>query len=394
MPSAASLSMAGTSPTVETVTPRAEIPSPSGRGVGDPPQRRDHAFVVRQGLAHAHEHDVGQPGRLPQRPVAGRGGGLAHLVDDLGGGQVALQPALAGRAERARHPAARLAGDARRGPVRIAHEHRLGERAVVPAPQRLAGGAAVAGLFRHGGDQRREQRGEARPGGRGQVRHGVDVRGEPAEVVAAELVGPESGQAQLADGGPPVGGVEVGEVARRESALGGVEDEGQGGHVPSSVPARPRPVFRPASACRIRSAPSAADRDRAAGWSTPPAAPRPPTAGRRRPGRPAPGTRRHPPSSARGRAAVRRAASAPPERDQAAASSNEASGSSSAPHTATVTRHRQLGAARRAQQGARRAPPARPRPPAGRAHGAAGRGPGAAPDPSRRRGSPARSATR
>ena len=59
-------------------------------GVGDPPQRRDHALVVGQGLAHAHEHDVRQPRRLAQRAVAGRGGGLAHLVHDLGGGQVAL----------------------------------------------------------------------------------------------------------------------------------------------------------------------------------------------------------------------------------------------------------------------------------------------------------------
>ena len=54
----------------------------------------------------------------PERPVAGGGRGLPNLVDDLAGGQVALQPALAGGAERAGHPAAGLAGDADRRPVR------------------------------------------------------------------------------------------------------------------------------------------------------------------------------------------------------------------------------------------------------------------------------------
>ena len=50
--------------------------------------------------------------------------------------------------------------------------------------------------------------------------------------MAGELVGPERGQAELGDGGAPLRGLEVGEVAGRERALGRVEHEGQGGHGP------------------------------------------------------------------------------------------------------------------------------------------------------------------
>ena len=66
------------------------------------------------------------------------------LLDDLAGRQVAGQAALAGRAERAAHPAAGLAGDADRDPVGIAHQDRLDQHPVVPAPDRLHGVAAVA----------------------------------------------------------------------------------------------------------------------------------------------------------------------------------------------------------------------------------------------------------
>ena len=101
-----------------------------------------------------------------QRPRAGD-----DLLDDLGGGHVALEAALAGRAERAGHAAAGLAGDAHRDAARVAHQHRLDEGAVEEPPQGLAGGAPV-GLQRA---QRRHQRGQQRgdelvalrrPGGR------------------------------------------------------------------------------------------------------------------------------------------------------------------------------------------------------------------------------------
>ena len=167
---------------------------------------------------------------LAQRAVAGGGRGLAHLLDDLGGGQVALQTALAGGAERAGHAAPGLAGHADRRPVRVAHQHGLGAGAVVRRPERLAGGAVVAGQLLHRGDERRQQRGEGLPCRRGQVGHRGEVGGEVAEVVAGELVGPERGQAELGDDGAPLRGLEVGEVAGRQRALGGVEHEGKGGH--------------------------------------------------------------------------------------------------------------------------------------------------------------------
>ena len=88
---------------------------------GDHPAHRpDDDVVVGQRLAHAHEDDVGHPpgpaGHLParQRPGAGE-----HLLDDLGGRQVAGQPGLPGGAERAVHPAAGLRRDAHRDPLRL-----------------------------------------------------------------------------------------------------------------------------------------------------------------------------------------------------------------------------------------------------------------------------------
>jgi hypothetical protein len=102
----------------------------------------------------------------------------------------------------------------------------------VALPERLAGGAAVAGLLEHGSDERRQQRAQSGPRSGGQVRHRVDVGGEATEVVAGELVGAEAGQAELADRRPAVGRVEVGEVARRCGALRRVEHERKGGHGP------------------------------------------------------------------------------------------------------------------------------------------------------------------
>ncbi len=75
---------------------------------------------------------------LSRRPRRGR-----DLFDDLGGGQVAPQPALAGGTERAGHAAAGLAGDADRHPVAVIHQDALDHGAVEEPPHRFAGGAVV-----------------------------------------------------------------------------------------------------------------------------------------------------------------------------------------------------------------------------------------------------------
>ena len=73
----------------------------------------------------------------------------ADLVDDLGDLEVAPEPELAGRAERAADGAAGLARDAQRvalaraGPRRVVHQHRFDERAVGQPVERLLGQAAV-----------------------------------------------------------------------------------------------------------------------------------------------------------------------------------------------------------------------------------------------------------
>jgi hypothetical protein len=83
----------------------------------------------------------------------------------------------------------------------VAHEHRLDQRAVVPAPQGLAGGALVAVDLAHDAEQRRQQVGAQPLAQRGgQVGH--LLRAVPGEVVAAQLLGAEGLLPQLLDGGP------------------------------------------------------------------------------------------------------------------------------------------------------------------------------------------------
>ena len=206
------------------------MPRPSRRRVGEAAYGADHGLVVGQRLAHAHEHHVGDPARAAGDLVAGqRAGAGDDLLDDLGGGHVALQAALAGGAERAGHAAAGLAGDAHGDPAGVAHQHRLDQRAVEELPQGLAGGAPV-GL--HGAQrrhQRRQQRGDqlVALGGR-QVGHLGGVVDEPGEVVGRELLGAEARQAQLLEQRLALVRREVGEVARRLLAAARlVEDERQ-----------------------------------------------------------------------------------------------------------------------------------------------------------------------
>ena len=106
----------------------------------------------------------GPPGHAaPGHPA----GAVDDLLHDLGRAEVALQTALTGGAERAGHPAAGLARDAHRRPVRVAHQHALDRGPVEQPPQRLDRGPAVAGLFPYGAQQLgQELRGQHAPGPR------------------------------------------------------------------------------------------------------------------------------------------------------------------------------------------------------------------------------------
>ena len=107
--------------------------------------RRQHPVQVEQWLAHAHEHDVREA-----LAVGGQAaGGVAHLVDDLGGLEVAPEPELARRTERAADGAPGLARDAQRVPLarraagRVVHQDGLDELAVVESMEGLLGQPAV-----------------------------------------------------------------------------------------------------------------------------------------------------------------------------------------------------------------------------------------------------------
>ncbi|KAG1240551.1 hypothetical protein G6F68_017549 [Rhizopus microsporus] len=66
---------------------------------------------IHQRLAHAHHHHVGEAAHLV-RHVAQVACGNPHLADDLGGGQVAVEALMPGRAKAAVHHPAGLAGNA------------------------------------------------------------------------------------------------------------------------------------------------------------------------------------------------------------------------------------------------------------------------------------------
>ena len=201
-----------------------------GRRVGQPAYGADHGLVVGHRLAHAHEHHVGDPARTAGDLVARqRAGAGDDLLDDLGGGHVALEAALSGGAERAGHAAAGLARDAHRDPARVAHQHRLDQRAVEELPEGLAGGAAV-GLE---GAQRCHQLGEQRGDQLlaldcGQVGHGCRVVDQSAEVVGAELLGPEARETEVDEVRLALVRSEVRQVLRRLLAAARLgEDEGE-----------------------------------------------------------------------------------------------------------------------------------------------------------------------
>ena len=204
---------------------------PIRAGLGDLADCGEQAVVVGQRLAHAHEDDVGQARALRRH----HRGGCADLVNNLRGGQVAVQTALAGSAERTRHAAARLGRNAQRGAVRVAHEHGLQQDPVVQAPQGLGGVALVGFHGAHGVEQGWEQRVlDQLALGLGEVRHGQRVRLKLAVVVARDLVRAELRQPELLEGLDAFLFGQVSKVLRRHAALRGKELDL--GYVAHSVP--------------------------------------------------------------------------------------------------------------------------------------------------------------
>jgi len=161
------------------------------RGSDDSADRGEHTVVVGERLTHAHEDDVGQPVVVL---VAHGRRRSPNLLENLCGGEVSGQPALARRAEWTCHAAARLRGDAHGVPLRVAHQHRFERRAVGRTPERLARFARIAFDL----TQRIDQGGEQGvryliAHRRREIRHLVRVGDEPAVVLVGKLLGPEGG---------------------------------------------------------------------------------------------------------------------------------------------------------------------------------------------------------
>lgn len=192
-------------------------PEPVRLGVGERPYRADDALVVGEGLAHAHEDDVGEPSKPSGNlPVAQGPHPIHDLVHDLGGRQVPVEPGLSGGAEGTVHAAARLRADAHGDPVRVAHQHGLDERPVEEPPQGLAGGVLVGRQMpydRHQFGKQRFLKLGARTGGNvGPLLRIVRV---PREVVLRELLGTKRLLTDRGNGFLALGWREIGKVPRR-----------------------------------------------------------------------------------------------------------------------------------------------------------------------------------
>ena len=170
------------------------------------PQARTGAGSLSASTAASTRSRLSSGSPIPMNTMFGQplavGGqaprGMADLVDDLGGLEVAPEPELAGRAERAADRAAGLARDAQRVPLtapgacRVVHQDRFDERAVVEPVERLLGQAAVGdpqlGVGRRcrGGRSRRAPRGARRGASRSSAGSVVpparpDARRRPGE---------------------------------------------------------------------------------------------------------------------------------------------------------------------------------------------------------------------
>ena len=176
--------MPGTQPAVEIAIERAPSPKP-GRVVGQPAEG-EHLVVVVERLAHAHQHDVGDPAavapRLARRPQ--------QLLEDLAAGEVAAEAHGAGGAERARQRAARLRRDADRAPVAVPHQHRLDREPVQRAEPRLHRLVGRALLLVEDQVGERQLAGESRADGLRQRRHLVPGGREVARHTLPDLLSP------------------------------------------------------------------------------------------------------------------------------------------------------------------------------------------------------------
>ena len=176
----------------------------------------------------------GPPGTSPPASARAR---RDHLGHDLGRRQVAGQPGLAGRAERAGHPAARLRRHAHRDPARIAHEHRLDVARRRTRATVSCGSCPDRSELALGGQQLGQQQppaSSARAAGR-QVGHLGRVIGQPGEVVPGQLVRAEARLTELRRRLAPAGRVQVGQVPRR--ANGGAGDAAAAAGRPLAGPA-------------------------------------------------------------------------------------------------------------------------------------------------------------
>ena len=163
----------------------------------------EDVVVVREGLAHPHEDDVGEAAR-------GDGGGGDELADDLAGLQVALEAALAGGAEGASEGAAGLRGDADRALVARGDDDAFDAHAVAAAEEELADavvGALLVGVVGPGGDV--VAFGEAVAQGGRDVRHRVP--GDDAALLEPfpDLLGAEDRLPEFRAGRLPFGGQEA-----------------------------------------------------------------------------------------------------------------------------------------------------------------------------------------
>ena len=155
---------------------------------GDQLQKAQHVLVVIQGLAHAHQHNVGDA--LP-----GVHGGRLHLGENLRGGKVAGKAALACGAKATVHFTPNLGGNANGSSVVVVHQHAFHMLPIGQAEQVFHRAVLGDALALHLGPGDVVPLGQVLPQGAGEVGHLGEVRHAPVEP-AVHLLGPVLGQAQ------------------------------------------------------------------------------------------------------------------------------------------------------------------------------------------------------
>ena len=216
--------------------PGADPQSVRGRCV-DLPHRRQHRLVVGHRLAHPHEDNVVHVARPARKlPGAQPAGGVMHLPDDLAGGQVTLQPALACGAERTGHATTGLRRDADGGASGVAHDDRLDHRPIESAPGGLDRQAGVRRLLADRHEQGREELvRNLLPDSGGQIGPAGRICVQAGKPLGRDLLGPEGGQPEFADRLDTLGRGEVhpvrrGPAAGRDELAGQIDGPGGRGH--------------------------------------------------------------------------------------------------------------------------------------------------------------------